>query len=72
MVKVALLRGTQHVDGVGARDWAVGECAYHCHGFYEECSLRERGKRWWERRGAMHGWERAEESRCDVVRDIAY
>jgi hypothetical protein len=42
MAGLALLRCKQHFDGAEAGDFAVGECAFHGHGFYEECSTRKR------------------------------
>jgi hypothetical protein len=42
MAKLAFLRCKQHFDGAGAEDFAVGECRFHQHGFYEECSTRKR------------------------------
>jgi len=40
MKEMALLRARQHVDGAPAADFAVGECRFHGHGFYEPCSVR--------------------------------
>ncbi|KAF2818644.1 hypothetical protein CC86DRAFT_399151 [Ophiobolus disseminans] len=40
MRDMALLRAKQHFDGAPAADFAVGECRFHMHGFYQSCSVR--------------------------------
>ncbi|CAO2652082.1 Nn.00g003650.m01.CDS01 [Neocucurbitaria sp. VM-36] len=42
MQALAPLRAKQHVYGNAAADFAVGECRFHTHGFYEACGMREK------------------------------
>ncbi|KAF1359707.1 hypothetical protein EJ07DRAFT_76002, partial [Lizonia empirigonia] len=40
MQSMAGLRTHQHLDGNAAKDFVVGTCYYHSHGFYEACTQR--------------------------------
>ena len=40
MQSMASMRTHQHMDGNAARDFVVGTCHYHTHGFYDACTQR--------------------------------
>ncbi|KAH5255963.1 hypothetical protein HBI24_111880 [Parastagonospora nodorum] len=40
---LALLRKTQHRDGMVPEEFAIADCSYHNHGFYGPCALRQNG-----------------------------
>jgi hypothetical protein len=40
MASMALLRCKQYFDGAEADGFAVGDCRFHQHGFYEGCNVK--------------------------------